>query len=179
MVIRLSRFNIYLCFLALLGVGLGCQSAERQRKQQTAAVRIHMETHPNQSSFNQRITVLRGSPLSLNVSSSPIISENDVAEARIIEDANGFALWLRLDRRGAWLLEQYSASNPGKRLAIYAEFGAKPSTGRWLAAPVISRRIADGVLVFTPDADREELEQIVAGLNNVARKTQPNIRKEE
>ncbi|MCW5553286.1 MAG: hypothetical protein KIS67_14140 [Verrucomicrobiae bacterium] len=179
MVIRLSRFNTYLCCLALLVVGLGCQSAERQRKQQTAAVRIHLETHPNQSSFNQRISVLRGSPITINVSSSPIISENEVTEARVIEDATGFVLRLQLDRRGAWLLEQYSASNPGKRLAIYAEFGAKPVTGRWLAAPVISRRIADGVLVFTPDADREELKQIESGLNNVARKTQPKISKEK
>ncbi len=51
MVIRLSRFNTYLCCLTLLALGLGCQSAERQRKKLTAAVRIHVETHPNQSSF--------------------------------------------------------------------------------------------------------------------------------
>lgn len=179
MVIRVSRFNTYLCCLALLAVGLGCQSAERQRKQQTAALRIHVETHPNQSSFSERITVLRGSPMMLNVSKSPILSESEVVEARVIEDANGFALRIQLDRRGSWLLEQYSASNPGKRFAIYAEFGTKPVTGRWLGAPVISRRIADGLLVFTPDADREELEQIATGLNNVARKTQPKIKKGE
>ena len=39
---------------------------------------------------------------------------------------------------------------------------------RWLAAPRISQRIKDGVLVFTPDATREEAERIVRGLNNVA-----------
>jgi hypothetical protein len=42
---------------------------------------------------------------------------------------------------------------------------------RWLAAPVISHRIGDGVLVFTPDATREEAEEIALGLNNVAKKT--------
>ena len=42
--------------------------------------------------------------------------------------------------------------------------------GRWLAAPRINKRIADGVLVFTPDATREEAEQIALGLNNLAQK---------
>ena len=41
---------------------------------------------------------------------------------------------------------------------------------RWLAAPVISHRISDGVLVFTPDATREEAEEIALGLNNVSKK---------
>jgi len=43
---------------------------------------------------------------------------------------------------------------------------------RWLAAPVISRRIPDGVLVFTPDASRAEADDIVLGLNNIAREVE-------
>jgi hypothetical protein len=33
---------------------------------------------------------------------------------------------------------------------------------------LIRQRIADGVLVFTPDATRAEAERIVSGLNRVA-----------
>ncbi|MBE0540646.1 MAG: hypothetical protein IH623_04585 [Verrucomicrobia bacterium] len=173
MVIRASRFNTYLCCLTLLAVGVGCQSAESQRKKQTAVLRIHIETHANQVNFSESVTVLRSSPMVLTVTKAPFVSENELAKAQIIEDAKGFALRLEFGRSGTWLLEQYSSSNPGKRLAIYAEFGEKPATGRWLAAPVISRRIADGVLMFTPDADRVELEQLELGLNNVAKKNQP------
>jgi hypothetical protein len=39
---------------------------------------------------------------------------------------------------------------------------------RWLAAPRITGRIADGRLEFTPDATRDEAERIVHGLNRVA-----------
>jgi murein DD-endopeptidase MepM/ murein hydrolase activator NlpD len=47
--------------------------------------------------------------------------------------------------------------------------GRKTRDGRWLAAPIITRRISNGVLVFTPDCSREEADQLVLGLNNVAK----------
>ena len=72
---------------------------------------------------------------------------------------------------GTALLEQCTTRNRGRRIAIFSQFGEKMKDYRWLAAPVISRRITDGVLVFTPDATREEAEEIAAGLNNVAKKT--------
>ena len=37
-----------------------------------------------------------------------------------------------------------------------------------MAAPRIARRISNGVISFTPDATRDEAEQIAIGLNNVA-----------
>ena len=42
--------------------------------------------------------------------------------------------------------------------------------GRWLAAPIIQRRIASETLVFSPDASREETEKWVAGLSLAAKK---------
>jgi hypothetical protein len=47
---------------------------------------------------------------------------------------------------------------------------------RWLAAPVIPRRISNGVLTFTPDASREEADLIAIGLNNVAKKVQDDLK---
>jgi hypothetical protein len=58
----------------------------------------------------------------------------------------------------------------GRRLVIFSEFGKKLSQNRWLAAPLIQRRIENGLLVFTPDATRAEAEEIAAGLNRVAEK---------
>jgi hypothetical protein len=40
---------------------------------------------------------------------------------------------------------------------------------RWLAAPLISHRIANGVLAFTPDCSREEADQLVQGLNEASK----------
>jgi len=37
-----------------------------------------------------------------------------------------------------------------------------------LAAPLIQRRISDGVLSFTPDATRADTDEIALGLNNEA-----------
>ena len=46
----------------------------------------------------------------------------------------------------------------------------KLNEGRWLAAPYIHNRTGDGVLLFTPDATRQEADNIAFGLNNVAKK---------
>ena len=42
--------------------------------------------------------------------------------------------------------------------------------GRWLAAPLMVRRMAGGTLVFTPDASHAEMEPWVKGLNEAAKK---------
>jgi len=68
-------------------------------------------------------------------------------------------------------LESITTANRGKRIAIFTQFGVeKAAKQRWLAAPMIARRLTDGVLIFTPNATREEADEIVLGLNNVASK---------
>ena len=47
---------------------------------------------------------------------------------------------------------------------VFVQFGEKPGKALWLAAPIISNRISDGTLLFTPDASRENTEAIVQGL---------------
>ena len=73
----------------------------------------------------------------------------------------------------------YAGLGALRRLAIAAQFGEKEVQMRWLAAPVIRKRVTDGILAFTPDASREETELIVRGLNNVAVKlgNQPKKKK--
>jgi hypothetical protein len=74
-------------------------------------------------------------------------------------------------------LEQFTAANPGRHLAIFGQWGDKLSAGRWLAAPLISRRITKGTIIFTPDASREEALKLVTGLSNIAKKNVKAISK--
>ena len=173
MVIRAARFNTYLLLLSVLAMAVGCQTAESKRKKEDAVLRVHLETFRDGMSFSEAVPIGRTSPMMINVLKSPFLTEDNVAGAKIVDAVGGFALQIQFDQRGTILLEQYTSSNPRKRLAIYTQFGEKLDHPRWLAAPMISQRIANGVLTFTPDADREETEQIALGLKNHARKVQP------
>jgi hypothetical protein len=90
--------------------------------------------------------------------------------ARIIDTPGGFAVEIQFDQTSGLMLEQYSAANPGLHFVIFGQWGEKVSDSRWLAAPLITRRIANGQLSFTPDLTRVEAERFVLGLNNVAKK---------
>jgi len=169
MVIWPTRFNIYLLCLALLASVAGCRSPESKRDKQLAALRLHLEVNPDSLGLSEAVPIYRASPIMININRSPFLNEGNVAEARVIPDSlGGFALAVRFDQMGTRLLEQFTAANPGRRLAIFSEFGEKQMEHRWLGAPRIVRRIPNGEISFTPDATREEAEQIAKGLNNVA-----------
>jgi len=123
-----------------------------------------------------------------------------VSEAKVVNTLGGFALHIQFNREGMLLLEEFTGANRGKHLAIFSQFATlsdhdhpasgdahaagvtnasghahagkkeKLNQGRWLGAPRINQHISDGALIFTPDATREEAEQIALGLNNVVRK---------
>ena len=104
------------------------------------------------------------SPFELNVQKIPFVTEFQIEKAAVVDVLGGFSISVQYDRQGSMLLEQYTTGSKGKHMAISAEFGQL----RWIAAPVITQRIGDGVLVFTPDTSRKEAERIVSGLNRVA-----------
>lgn len=173
MVIRLARFNTYLLLLTVLSLAPGCQTHEYQRKKQRAVLRVHLESLPDGTSLTQPVVVGRSSPIKLNVQTIPFLTEDNVTSAKIIETLGGYSLQILFDRQGTMLLEQYTASHPQKRLGIYSQFGEDLEHERWLGAPMVFRRIANGSITFTPDANLEEAEAIELGLNNHAKKTQP------
>ena len=172
MLIRARRLNSNF----LLGLGLvvlcaaGCNSPEHARKKETATIAIHIETGAQAGEKASRISVFRASPIELTVEKQPFIHEAFLTEAHVVSVMDGFAITLQFDRRGTLLLEQYTAGNLGRHFAIEVQFGKDLAQQRWLAAPVIQRRISNGVLTFTTDATREEAEQIVLGLSNVGKK---------
>ena len=165
--IRPNRFNIYLlvALLATLG-GAGCESLGK--KKEASTLHLHLEVTRDGTDKNAPVPINRTDPIYINVEKQPFLDEGRVAKAAVIDVMGGFAIFIQFDRQGTWLLEQYSTANKGRHVAIMSEFGE----ARWLAAPVMNKRISDGTLVFTPDATRAEAERIVHGLNNVAKAVQ-------
>ena len=161
------RFNIYLALAILPGLLCGCQTDKK--KNLTAALRVHIEESPDPTGATQPISVIRSDPVLVTVKRDPILTEANLVEAKIIDAQGGFALQFKFDENGTWIVEQYSAANPGRHFAIWAQWSDKTVDSRWLAAPLISHRIAGGVLVFTPDCSREEADQLVPGLNEAAK----------
>ena len=176
MKIRSVAFNTYLLATALL---LGCKSAQekmdsaeaRKQKKELSTIRLHLETSGETASRVSAVPILRAAPMLINVDPSSFLDERDVLSAKVADHMGSFVIQIQFNEHGILVLDGVSVANKGKRVAIMSEFGDT----RWLAAPVLSRRITDGVLIFTPDATREESIRIVRGLNNVATK----IKKQE
>jgi hypothetical protein len=171
MKIRWSTFNIYLLGAIFL---VGCKSPQekidaadsRRQKKEVSTIRFHIEASDETPGRTSPVPVLRAAPVMVNVYKEPFLSEHDVLGAVIADYMGGFVIQIQFDPHGTFVLDSVSTSSKGKRVAIMSDFGEK----RWLAAPLLTRRIADGVITFTPDATREEAERIVRGLNNAATK---------
>jgi hypothetical protein len=169
------RFNVYFAVAAAMALICGCQTDKSHEK--VGALRVHIETNPGPEGASQNVSVLRSDPVAVTISPEPILTEANMIAAKIIESRGGFAIEVQFDEISASSLEQYTAANPGRHLVIFGHWGKKPTDGRWLAAPLITHRIADGKLSFTPDASRDEAGELVLGLNNVVKKIQKGLMK--
>ena len=159
-----SRFNTYL-LAGVIALVATCSCQSVGGKKEASTLRLHLEVTPDGTDRSSPVPVNRESPIYVNVEKAQFLDEGAVAKASVVEVMGGFSIFIQFDRRGTWLLEQYSTANLGRRVAIMSQFGDV----RWLAAPVMHQRITDGALVFTPDATRAEADRIVRGLNNVAK----------
>jgi preprotein translocase subunit SecD len=172
MKIRWNRFNIYLAVALSAAAVCGCRSpSESIAKKRLSTLRFHLQASRDAAVATKAIPVYRQQPFMLNVEKAPCLNESNVSEAKVVDVVGGFALRIQFDHAGTTQLEEVSTVNRGKRIAVFSQFGENLKEFRWLAAPVISRRITDGVFIFTPDATREEAEEIALGLNNTAKKT--------
>lgn len=168
MLVRVPRFNTILAIILAAGVGTGCQSTKK--KKEASVIRLHLETNADGTDKNGPVPIGRDKSFFVQVEKNPFLDEGHVQKATVVEDIGGYQVQLQFDRAGTWLLEQYTTANKGRRVAIYSQFG----DARWLGAPVIKQRIADGRYAFTPDATREETDRLVRGLNKVANKIDEN-----
>ena len=164
MVIRLAQFNLILLLTTALTALTGCQTPEEEKLE--TFIRIHLEVNQSVPESNE-VPIYRARPVLVNVQKEPFLTEVHVEKAEVVNALGGFAIKFEFNPTGTVLLEQYSATNPGRHFAIFCQFGVDQEEQRWLAAPQINQRISDGKLIFTPDCTREEADQIVRGLNNV------------
>ncbi|HTD65503.1 MAG TPA: hypothetical protein VK846_03095 [Candidatus Limnocylindria bacterium] len=165
-----SRSRVFNGFLVLLALALasGCAtSEERKRKKEFSTLRIHVESD-QQSDHSSAISIIRSAPILLNIDREPVLMENNVLAALVVEQPGGFGVEIKFDRQGTWILERTTVVSRGKRLAIFSDFGQ----ARWLAAPLITSRNQSGTLRFTSDCTREEAERFVRGLNNTVHKAE-------
>jgi hypothetical protein len=171
--IRWCRFNIYLVLALAWAAVCGCKTANLiHPKPLLATFRLHLEASRAGIEGHEPVPIYREKPVMVNVQKEPLLAEGNIARASVIDVVGGFALRIQFDKPGTGLFEQYTTANLGRRIAVFCQFGKDLQNARWLAAPIITHRIADGVFTFTPDANREECEEIALGLNNVAKKVQ-------
>lgn len=164
---RVLVFNGFLVLLALT-LATGCAtSEERKRKKELSNIRIHVEGD-SQVDHGSAISVIRSSPVLLNIEREPILDEHSVVAAMVVEQPGGFAIQVQFNRQGTWILERTTVMSKGKHLAVHSHFGEN----RWLAAPLIMNKNSTGRLTFTPDCTREEAERFVRGMNNAVRRLQ-------
>jgi preprotein translocase subunit SecD len=171
------RFNLFLSLALLLVPLCGCSMLGLKQNQPTAAMRVHIELASDATAAPgtaQTVSVLRSSPVSVTIDKDPVLTEANLVAAKLISTPDAPAIEVRFDENGTWILEQYSASNPGRHFVIFGQWGKKLKDGRWLAAPLITRRINDGILSFTPDMTRDEANQFVLGLKNAIKQFQSN-----
>jgi hypothetical protein len=128
------RFNIYLALAFLLGLVCGCQTANQEKK--VGALRVHIEVSPDPAGTSQTISVLRSDPVLVTIKREPILTEANIVAAKVIDARGGFAIEIKFDENGTWLLEQYSAANPGRHFVIFGQWGEK------LAGWPLARRAA-------------------------------------
>jgi preprotein translocase subunit SecD len=174
------RFNLFLALAALALLPCGCKSTSSlnpfKKSEPSSVLRIHMELAPDnlsgQMSATKTITLLRANPVSVTIDKGPILTEANLVAAKVISTPEAPAIELRFDGNGTWILEQYSAANPGRHFVIFGQWGDDLNNSRWLAAPLITQRINNGIISFTPDMSKDEADLFVKGLNNEAKKFQ-------
>jgi len=174
MITARGRFNLYLLLALAAVLTGGCRTHKNDKDKELATLRVHLESSVDDTSRTKKVPIYRANPVDLTVDQEPFLTEAHVSSAKVVDVLGGFDLQIQLNRQGSWLLQEYSASNPGKHYAIFTEFGPKGKQSRWLAAPIFSRIISTGIIEFTPDASREEAEEIAKGLNNMAKKNESN-----
>jgi hypothetical protein len=160
-----GSFNIYFT-VVLLFVVAGCRSSGRAKdEKKMSAMHLFLETAEDGSPGNGRVLVTR-QKIPMTIQREPFVTELDVAHASLIDDTGGFSIMVAFNEHGTLALDMATVGSKGRHIAVRTQY---PDFTRWVAAPMITGRIANGVLQFSPDTTREEAVRIVAGLNKVAK----------
>lgn len=149
----------------------------KKASERMAVIRFHIEVTDDGNAA--KAEVIRSRPQSFPIDKAPFFDERDVVGAQIVETPDGgFILQIDGTEHGRNALEMTTASANGRHILIYGEWidDSETSSSRWLAAPMIRSPIRNGVIRFSVDADREEAQQFVDGINNVAIKLKNQVK---
>jgi preprotein translocase subunit SecD len=162
MMTKASMIKHYLLAITLItALGSGCQSlGDKKPGKNYSLIMLYLEQNNDGTKYSRKMAVYRADPVIFYVNSEPFLSTADLEKATLMEAIGGFALQLQFDRHGTAVLESFTTSNKGRRMAIFCQF----TEPRVLAAPMITKRNATGIIRFTPDCSREEAERIINGL---------------
>ena len=166
-------FNLYLLLplAVMLAAAAGCKSDKKDTgDKHLASLRIHVENRAQLPGEGKTISVIRSNPVLVTINTEPVLTENNILKATLLDSPVGYAVQIQFDEMGTLQYEQYTAAYQGKHLVIFGQWSEETTNSRWLAAPLITGRVRDGVLASTPDASHEEAKQLVLGLNNMAKK---------
>src|SRR5436190_4114062 len=168
------RFNTYFAVALAALLAAGCASSKsdpdeagkKKKKRQEVVLKLHLEINADGTERVGTATVGRSAPFTISVEKKEFLNELQVVKAGLLDSLGAYSIALQFDKKGSWILDQYSTANKGRHIAVWAEYGEV----RWIAAPKITQRLSDGRFIFTPDVTREDAEKIVDGLNYVAEK---------
>jgi hypothetical protein len=164
-------FNLYLLLLAVtLAAATGCQSDKDKAAKHLASLRIHLENRAQLPGSGKTVSVIRANPVLVTINEEPVLTEAGIVRADLLDTPVGFAVQVKFDEEATLTLEQYTSAYEGKHFVVFGQWSEDSTNSRWLAAPLITHRIMNGVFAFTPDASHEEARQLVIGLNNMAKK---------
>ena len=142
---------------------MGCQSiGKKEPGENYSLIALYMEQNNDGTKYSKKMAVYRADPIIFYVNSEPFLDTADLEQATLMEAIGGFAIQFQFNRHGTAVLESFTTSNKGKRMAIFCQF----TEPRVLAAPMITNRNATGIIRFTPDCSREEAERIINGLTS-------------
>ncbi len=131
-------------------------------------LRIHLESRHDLAERSLLAQLGTDESLKFSIERLPILNEVHVETAVLIDEPGGsYQMQVRFNSIGSKLLEGYSASAAGRHLLIMTDVDGE---ARWIGAPLIRRRIADGVISFAPTVSRDIIERLVFGLNDAIRK---------
>jgi len=175
---RKATFNKYLtvCIIAICTLMLtaGCAST-KSKKNYPPIMQFYLESTIPDPERNLKVRISEEPPVDITIDRSRLMDQSNIRNIGIVERTGTFALMIAFDYRGTRILEQISTANRGQRCAIYCEFTFnKTNVSRWLGAPVITHRITDGILEFTPRMSREEAEVLVKQMQPVIKQNLKN-----
>jgi hypothetical protein len=163
---RLDWFNIYL-LLVVSALLCACKTTEeRKRGKEASTLRLYLESSRDGGDHGSGTAIYRQSPIRVNTEREPFLTEIDLDSAELVDVPGGYAIKAQFNGHGALVLEGVTVAHKSQHIAVQSHF----TETRWLAAPLITRRISNGEFVFTPDATREEADRIVRGLRNLIAK---------